>query len=413
MLMRKENGISLNSNRMFSLGAAAILTVYFALKPVYLAESGFLQVSDVFLILALGCLLLQARGIIHFNQENSSVLKTFFFTIVYQAIINVIWSLVTGDANMNRHVLYYVFNFLAFAGCLYIGQKVGCETVKRAIGFGSFLAVIVTAAGLIFFSGSGIRSTGFFNNPNQLGYFAVIMLTVIALCKDQMNKIEIAFVFVISFWSMIASLSKAAILAYFIEVIVLILFYQNNRTTKRLVIEFALLAVVGAAIYFLFYSNNSIIIRSSVLSSMRRRILLMSEENDSGFSYGRGYARIAEILPHLLWGTGEGAYERFSTMHGTEVHSTFASLISCYGIIGLTGYLVVFIKCMGKKKQFIQNAVLLSGLFLYALSHNGIRNTLLWIVIALLYLCTSQAGTESAYTWDNNSRTTDRGSLLT
>lgn len=373
------------------LGEAIVILLYFALKPLYFGASGFLQISDMVLLASLAFLIFRVKGHIAFDRESSPVIKLYLFMLVYQCLINGIWTIVTGDKSLNRHDLYYIFNFLAFAECLFIGQRVGIDAIKRAMGVGSFAAVLITAIGLIIYSGPASRSTGFFNNPNQLGYFAVIMLTVIALCKDRLSKVQIVTIFVISAWSVVVSLSKAAILAYFVEVIVLILFYQENRSVKRLILEFVLLAAAGAAIYLLFFSNINFGSSNKTILQMRNRILYMSEENDSELAYGRGYARVLEVIPNIVWGEGEGAYDRFIVKHGTEVHSTFASLLTCYGLIGLFGYIVIFKKCMGKGKQFIQSLVVLSGLFLYAITHNGIRNTLLWMIMALLLMnCSKQ-----------------------
>ncbi len=367
-------------------GETIIILLYFALKPLYFGASGFLQISDVFLLLSLVYLLVKQQGKIHFVGDNAEVIKIFIFMVAYQCLINVIWGIVTGDSEMNRHDLYYIFNFLAFAGVIHIGQRAGVDLIKRAIGLGSLIATIITAIGLLLFSDAGSRGTGFFNNPNQLGYFAVIMLTVIILCKEQMHKLQIVALFALSFWAVIASLSKAAIIAYFAEVVVLILFYQNNRSVKRLIAELALIAVVGAGVYLLLFSNINWFSGNSTIFHMRQRILYMSQENDSGLAYGRGYARVAEILPNIVWGTGEGAYERFNAMHGTEVHSTYVSLLTCYGLVGFIGYLVIFIKCMGRGRAFLQSLAALFGLVLYAVTHNGIRNTLIWMIMALLLL---------------------------
>lgn len=380
----------MNETQIAPLREAIIISIYFVLKPLYLGESGFLQISDIVLMLSFVYLIIKAKGKITLERDIAAILKIFIFVVFFQVIVNFVWSLITGDELMSRHDLYYIFNFMAFSGTLFIGQRVSKDTMKRAVGIGSFYAAILTAIGLVLFRGTGGRSTGFFNNPNQLGYFGVIVLTVIALCKDQMTRLEIGTVFVLSLWATVVSLSKAAILAYFAEVVVLLLFYQNNRSIKRLIPEFALLAIVFGAIYLLFFSNNRFVLNNRTLYQMRYRILYMSQENDSGLAYGRGYARVLEMLPHILWGTGEGAYERFVARHGTEVHSTFVSLLTCYGAVGLFGYLMIFKKCMGKGKLFWQNMIALLGLFLYALTHNGIRNTLLWIILAMMLLQNTQ-----------------------
>ena len=115
-------------------------------------------------------------------------------------------------------------------------------------------------------------------------------------------------------------------------------------------------------------------------------MLNLSAERDSALGTGRGYDRIREMGIHFLWGMGEGAYGRFQTMSGREVHSTFASLLVSYGLFGLLGYLVLFFKGFVNKRSLLRNLSIMSGIFLYQLSHNGIRNTLLWLVIVLLLL---------------------------
>lgn len=372
--------------RVEPLGLSIIILIYFALKPIYLASSGSVQVADLFFALSVLFVIIKNKGRIVFNKNNAVIIGYFCLLIIYQIVINGIWSFVTGDFSMNVNDLYYVFNMLAFATVIYISQELSIASIKRAIGIGSLFAVIITAIGLIIFSNDEVRSVGFFNNPNQLGYFSVIMLTVIALCKEEMKKSHIMIVFVLSFWAVLVSLSKAAILAYFVEIIVLVLFYQNNFSVKRIVFELVVILIVSLGVYLLFFSNNSVIVSNPLLFEIRERIINMSNENDSSLAYGRGYARVGEMASHIIWGTGEGAYDRFDIRHGVEVHSTFVSLLTCYGLIGLLGYLTLIKNAMGKGSAFWNSLFVLSGLLLYSITHNGIRNTLFWILLALIYV---------------------------
>lgn len=367
-------------------GEGIVILLYFALKPLYLTSSGSLQLSDIVLLCSIAMFVLQSRGKIVMQQKSTEITSIFVFILLYQICVNLVWSIIVDDNSINRHSLYYVFNFLAFTVCLYIGERIGIDRIKKAVALGAFFSAIITVIGLIFFTGIGTRSTGFFNNPNQLGYYSVIMLTIIALCKDQLTKIQIVIIFIVSFWSMIASLSKAAIIAYFGELLVLILFNQKKKSLKRVIVQLLLIAALGTAIYLLFFSDSSLVLENETLLQMRYRILYMSEENDSNLAYGRGYARVLEMIPHIIWGTGEGAYERFVARHGTEVHSTFISLLTCYGLIGLMSYLYLFANCMGKGKRFFNSCVIITGLFLYSITHNGIRNTLLWLILAVMFL---------------------------
>ena len=107
-------------------------------------------------------------------------------------------------------------------------------------------------------------------------------------------------------------------------------------------------------------------------------------ENDSSLSTGRGYSRVWEIGYHFLWGKGEGAYYRFQIMTGLEVHSTFVNILVSYGLIGFAAYVYLIMKPMLHKGETVRNLACFSGLFLYFFTHNGIRNTLLWILLAVV-----------------------------
>ena len=363
-----------------------VILLYFALKPLYLSASGSLQISDIVLLLAMTVFLLKNDGRLLFSSQGFQLFSLFGLILFYQITVNLVWSAFLNDINVNRHSPYYIFNFMAFFTCVYIGGKIGIERLKKAVATGAFYSVIVTAIGLLFFSNNSTRSTGFFNNPNQLGYYAIIMITVIILCKDQMSKYQMITIFSVSIWSIVVSLSKAAIIAVFGEFLVLILFSQKKETAKRLALQLILLGVIGLAVYLLFFSESELILHNRALTELRHRIMNMSEENDTNLAYGRGYARVFEMLPHILWGTGEGGYDRFIAKHGSEVHSTFISLLTCYGLIGLGGYLYLFYQCMGRGKQLINNAMIMTGIFLYSITHNGIRNTLLWMVLAVMFI---------------------------
>lgn len=383
MLIRKPSSV------IKTLGAALIITVYFTLKPIYLNSSGTLQISDIILIIFLFFYFIHNRFRFALRRKSQKLIIGFFVLVVYQAVINMIWSLRTGDVYMNRRTLYYVFNLIAFSSSVLIGEKVGSERLKKAMAFGSLYGLIFTCIGMLVYSG-GSRNTGFFNNPNQLGYYAVLMLTVLVVCRNQYSRVQRSVVFIISAWAAIVSLSKAAVIAFFAELVVVVLSYQKNRSAKRLVFVLFLILLLAMSVYLLLYADVSFVNNNITLRRLRYRILYMTSENDSGLAYGRGYARIFEVFPHILWGTGEGAYWRFVAKHNTEVHSTLISLLTCYGLIGITGYFKIFVRCMGRNKnQIKKSCVFLFGVFMYSLTHNGIRNTLLWMILALL-LCINE-----------------------
>ncbi|MBR3158546.1 MAG: hypothetical protein IKF14_05515 [Atopobiaceae bacterium] len=83
---------------------------------------------------------------------------------------------------------------------------------------------------------------------------------------------------------------------------------------------------------------------------------------------------------------GEGSYGRFESLAGYGVYSTYVALLVSYGLVGLVGYSVLFGRCVWQKGAIAHNFVLLSGILFYQLVHNGIRNIIVWMLLATI-LC--------------------------
>ena len=120
--------------------------------------------------------------------------------------------------------------------------------------------------------------------------------------------------------------------------------------------------------------------------TFRHRILHMASENDSSFGFGRGYNRVFEMGSNVFWGMGEGAFDRFQTLRGLEVHSTYASILVSYGILGTLLFVVCLKKIIIIPGYVKRNLCCLTGIAMYSLTHNGIRNTLIWILFAVMFL---------------------------
>ena len=268
---------------------------------------------------------------------------------------------------------------------VFLGEVSSLEDIKKAVARGSYISILITMIGLSFMPGE-IRRTGFFNNPNQLGYYAVIMLTVLLYLREYFSKFQRIVLFAGASWAIILSLSKAAILGAFGLLFIYLLFYQKERTLTKLLLQFVLLTIFGLSIYYLFFSNSEFVLNNETLYAMRYRILHMLNENDSDLISGRGYGRVMELGSNFLWGMGEGAYYRFEVKANAEIHATFISLLVSYGVLGFAGYIVFFGKCLVHKELTIRNLTVMTGMFLYSITHNGIRNTLLWIILAVLFM---------------------------
>ena len=368
-----------------------ILTIYLALKPLYLTASGSVQICDVFLIISTLLLVFQNNGKISYMKKESRWVNTLAILCVYQLIVNLIWYIGLGfkegssDNTLLISSLYYFFNLLVVFIVCTLNCIIGTDRVIKSLVDGCFYSSIVTGVGIVLNIGNQFRNTSFFNNPNQLGYHAIILLTIICLFWNYFGRKRRIMALAFCVWAVITSLSKAAFISLIFVGFAIIMNNKKGVRTSQLIRNMILLIVASVALYLLFFSDSSIVLNNSTLYSLRMRMLGIAQENDSNLGTGRGYDRIFEMGYNFLWGMGEGGFYRFGIMRGYETHSTYASILVSYGIIGLFGYAYLFLRVICRKASF-HKLLALSGILLYWVSHNGIRNSIMWMLFIILIL---------------------------
>jgi len=360
-----------------------ILTVYIALKPLYINASGRLQLADFFLLLGLVYIFFGNQGSFVIDKQVIRTIRFLLYFVIFVCLINGVWTI--SGYNYIRYSLYYIFNFLAVLLCVLVYQSIGIVEFKKAILNGAFLSSLVNIIGLIRTSGR-VRGLGFFNNPNQLGYYGVVLIALVFLCKGKKYGVREIVIISSGGWSVISSLSKAAFFSAIIMFILIAFVYERDASIKAVCRKIALIIIIGSLIYIFIFTDFSSIPMLATISRMRMRIFNLAGERDSNLGSGRGYNRIAELGIHILWGMGEGNFSRFKVMNGAEVHSTYASIIVSYGLLGFVLYVVFLCKVMIRPGQTIRNLAIMSGVLLYSVSHNGVRNTLVWILLAAMFL---------------------------
>lgn len=362
-----------------------ILAIYIALKPLYLWSSGSLQVADIFMLLGLVYLVFSKGGKLRLNHSSSRLMMLFFFMVLYQAIINGIWSAIIGS-NISKATLYYTFNMFAVLLTLLILQDCRHERVSYYVLIGCFVSLFITNIGL-FLKIGGVRRLGFFNNPNQLGYYALLILSIYLYYNESANRFLKISIVAMSVWAIIASGSKAAFVGAVILILLHLLFGKGRegKTLNRLIVQIILLALMAIMLYILFFSNSNLALSNRTLLFVRRRMLAMTTENDSALGASRGYDRIWELGSNFLWGMGEGYYQRFTTLSGLEAHSNYVTLIVSYGVFGILGYALLLWKFISYRPCLKNNLIIISGVMIYGITHNGLRNTLLWILLTIMF----------------------------
>lgn len=375
----------------FRFDETVILTLYIALKPLYISSSGSMQICDIVFAVSIVYMLIKNKFTIRFSKNEFQWIKPLLIFTVFVLLVNSCWfvrfEIASGmtATSFLTNSLYYIFNLCAAAICVIIVRDVGLDRAIDAICKGCVWSAAINLLGVLINQGRHFRTTGFFNNPNQLGFYSIILITFLLYFRNHFKRWERVLIFLTACYSIILSLSKASFVCLFIVCFMFVV-VQDGSSRKKRIRKGILLIAIAAALYLFLFTDVVKLFHSSTLTALRSRILNMFSENDSSLGSGRGYNRVFEMGSHILWGMGEGYYGRFKTMPGYEIHSTYASLLVSYGVIGVVMFVSVFAKIFAQRRWIPINIAYLSGILLYCFTHNGIRNTLFWILISFIWI---------------------------
>lgn len=352
--------------------------------PFYFFESGLPQISHM--ILTIMFLII----IFKYYNEVFEIIFNFYFVFVfgvYIFAINSYWYIEFKNISFLIYSLYYFFGIITFFSIIILCKKnlIEKKLVLYAIFFSLFIQFLVS---IFFFEiNFSKRLLIYFNNPNQLGYYALSLANIFLIFHMNITKKErkdiklywlmYILVLMISLFLIVFSSSKASILSYvFLLFIVIYVDIIKNLTIQKfiyslisLTILLMLIFIKADEIHDKFFDNNSII----------TRLVHIGQESDDSLS-GRGYDRMLNHSQYLIFGAGEGEFKRFDSKHHGEIHSTLGNIIFSYGIIGL----ILFISILFKKAYSTSHIVLsILPTIMYSLTHNGIRSPLFWILLSL------------------------------
>jgi len=140
-----------------------------------------------------------------------------------------------------------------------------------------------------------------------------------------------------------------------------------------------LLALVPA---FLVLENTALFERVS------GRLHSIGEQEDDSLQ-ARGFPRLVEYPEYILTGAGEGALFRFDESEDSnqdvqihEIHSTFLTILFSYGLVGAAA----FVAAIWRLYRLSYHGCFLYVLppFFYGLTHQGLRFSFLWLLLALV-----------------------------
>jgi len=358
-----------------SLYFAGIWLLYLVLSPVYVLPKGMPQPADYLLLAGIipgvALFFLKSTGRVH-----PAYIAGFLF-VALSVLVNLTNYAFIGGERFLLSALYYPYNFLVFCYVVYLFRK----DMPRAMyltALGITLAVVMQYIWAGFVEHGGRRMTGGFDNPNQLAYWALLCAGMLVFLRrhGRFSGLDMLVLGLLGAIQTLA-LSKAGIICSSVLFVYLFLTPQVPRKAKT---------VMGAlAVGLLSYAALNWTQVQSVLENFDviARLASIGAEGDDSL-LGRGYNRLWEHPEFLLFGAGEGGFERFRTLGSSnELHAGLATIIFSYGILGAALFALFLFYIFARQPKYVW--VILGCVLLFSLTHQAFRFTHFWVFLGIAF----------------------------
>lgn len=358
-----------------------LLSSYFITFPFYLWDSGVPQIADFIMIILLSTYLYKTKGKVTFTVNAKPFIRINFLFVTYTVFINIMWMFLLENLSFFSKPMFYIYNFFIVLLIISLYTNYGAKIFQ--VIYNSIVISVLSQTIIIFVNGgfTGGRMVGSFNNPNQLGYYALLSTSILIILS---NKLEIKPLwFIVTYFSnallIIASLSSTTIASYlFLTVIFVFTKIENKKVKKRFVLTLVLILIL----IFIIKQRTNFFETSLMIEGLQTRGATV-ESKTSGIIEQRGYNRITDYPEYWIFGAGEGSYlQRFGSR--VEFHSLLGNIQVSYGVIGL--FIFLRLLYLTIKKNFFNKWYILMTVVFYGITHNGIRSGLLWILFGLMVI---------------------------
>lgn len=342
---------------------------YVALIPIYVGGSGLPQPSNLLLVIILALVIPRWNG--RLERHSARTMQALLLMTAWICVVNYAWAGITGHYSLSAYVIfpfYYVFNALVLFLALLLYRAHSADFLRATLG-AVFCAILYQFAASFVYRSELYRGTLFFNNPNQLGYWALLASCLVSLLNGPLKVGKIASGLAITGCAYLAILSASRAALAGIGILIVLLVFSNPKLIIVGVIAAIAMMNVGGPL-------------SDALEESERRAAGDQGRNGS-FVEERGYDRLWEHKEYLLLGAGEGDLERFSTEDRAvhEIHSSAATVLFSYGIIGALLFLVFIARVLAGSP--LPRALLMVPTLAYTIAHQGLRFSMLWLLIAI------------------------------
>jgi hypothetical protein len=353
--------------------------VVVVVSSFYVFDPGLPQPADLLMASLVAVL---ATGFVIRPPVHNDVMFVGAVFVGYAALVNLFWYIQYPSDRFWLTALYYAFNF----GALMVAASLVRALRERfiiACQVALVVAIAVEIVALSVLPRTELRSVGTFNNPNQLGYWGLVVSCCWLLLKRD-QKLTAADVLVLCGAGYLTgeSLSKAAMVSFALVFVMGIVFQGLTRSAKL-----ALLAMVFVGTSTVLLNPRSVerFFEVDIVERVDKRLGTIGKTGDDSLA-GRGYDRIWRHPEHLVFGAGEGALHRFTNEvweKDKEMHSTLGTVLFSYGVVGFSLFCALLLMVFRRAPRIY--ALYSIPIWAYGMTHQGLRDTMLWIFLGLVF----------------------------
>ena len=438
-----DNADSLKIMKLLQSAAEVFFLMFVLLKPFYVMKSGSIGAADwcmaAAFVMTLMFAIMSCTGTGGLKELGKKLFfradRFFYLFLLLAVLINISYAVVLQNGEFIRFTLFWLYNGAAiwtFRMIFLRDQEMSIAAAKvSGKSSGSFLSHldICLKAGIliqtvIWMSGRGrvlteawgaTRYQGTFNDPNQLAFFMFASLLLIylyvvrrhltaeqdgkglpteppAVRRLNPTRIQdaIAAVFIIlATILIIVSKSTGMILGMGIFVTLLWICSLKRLVEQRIVSSKAVLLVLTigviliAGLLIMIWPSADFNVQEvnyNTLTRIQEKLWKISNGGLKDLVLDRGADKILAYPQYLLYGAGEGGFERFASVgYINEIHSGILSILFCYGIIPTVILTIWFIQNIRYQNRWQLCAVF--ALICESFTLINYRQPLFWFVL--------------------------------
>ena len=423
--------------------STSLFYLFILLKPLYLFPSGSVGMADIFLMLSFLTALLgkkQSGQEIRLFRED----VPFYLFLGFVVLINGCYYVHYGNREFLLYTMYWVYS----AAAIWTFRVLYSHVFMRGVVLACSVNILVQAA--VLFSGQGryfheswggSRFMGTFNDPNQFAFFLFTMFLVLFMAYCQRNRngsgdtrqqilLQGLFFLVSALVLFLIGCSKSTgvflgLLVFFFVLLWQWLWDRMRHSGRRLAWQLGVIGLTvagGILLWQLWPSADFDISKTdySLISRVQQKIWKLSNGNLADLLYDRSAERLVLESHYLLFGAGEGYFERFipwgfearlspgvfHVFHVNEIHSSFFDVWFSYGLIPMV-LLTYWIMKHAVRCSWRQRAAVIA-LLAESFTLMNLRQPFFWFILVLAGI-----GTGSALNRNLSKKETEYKTVLT